>query len=96
MADGKTENREKEELINVLAKVAQDKKLLADFLGDLMSPTEYKEAAKRWQIVRQLQEGVPQQRVAEDLGVAIGTVTRGSRALQNETGGFNKVISRYG
>ena len=81
-----------EELLQIVNRIASDKNLLDEFLQDILSPAEYKEVTLRWQIVKRLHKGVPHQEVAENLRVAIGTVTRGSRALLNNNGGFSKVL----
>ncbi len=52
-------------------------------LRDLLTPAEYTEIIKRLQILRMLQDGVPQRKIASDLGVGIATVTRGARALKD-------------
>jgi len=83
------------ELIAVLWKVSKDKTLLNDFLLDLLTPQEYKELPKRWQIVKLLAKGMPQREIAKTLNVSIGTITRGSRELLDESGGFRKVLKKY-
>ncbi len=50
-------------------------------LQQLLSPSEYQEIAKRLQIIRLLQQGMPQRQIAQQLGVGIATVSRGARAL---------------
>lgn len=84
-----------EELITVLAKIAEsDKKLFEAFLIDLLTPAEYREVALRWQIVKLLHKGMPQRQIAEELGVSVATVSRGSRELLDLRGGFAKVLLR--
>ncbi|MDO6461754.1 Trp family transcriptional regulator [Granulosicoccaceae sp. 1_MG-2023] len=51
-------------------------------LRALLTPGEFTEIIKRLQILRMLEAGVPQRKIAEQLGVGIATVTRGSRVLQ--------------
>ena len=51
-------------------------------LATLLTPAEYLEISKRLQIFKLLKEGVPHRKIAEQLGVGIATVSRGSRALQ--------------
>lgn len=53
-------------------------------LRDLLSPAEYSEIVKRLQILRMLEAGIPQRKIAEELGVGIATVTRGARALKSQ------------
>lgn len=51
-------------------------------LATLLTPAEYQEISKRLQIFKLLKAGVPQRKIAEQLGVGIATVSRGSRAMQ--------------
>ena len=83
-----------EELVGVVQKIAADKKLLQAFFKDILSPAEYKELGVRWQIVKQLSAGYSQRDVAKNLHTGIATVTRGSRALANENGGFQQVLQK--
>ena len=54
-------------------------------LGDLLTPSEFSEISKLLQIFKLLEAGVPQRQIAEQLGVGIATVTRGSRALKEHS-----------
>lgn len=54
-------------------------------LSDLLTPSEFSEISKRLQIFKLLDAGVPQRQIAEQLGVGIATVTRGSRARKQHT-----------
>lgn len=81
-----------DELADVLVRVSHDKVLFKDLLVDLLTPSELAEIAKRWQIVRMLDEGVSHHEIAEKLRVGIATVTRGSREMQEESGGFQRTF----
>ena len=83
------------ELEEILKKVIKSKNLLHEFLFDLLSPTEYKDLAVRWQIVKQLKKGISQREIAKNLHVSISTVTRGSREMLNKKGGFAAVLKKY-
>ena len=74
----------KRELIDHLL-AAGDAKALEQLLGDLLTPSEFSEISKRLQIFKLLEAGVPQRQIAEQLGVGIATVTRGSRALKEHS-----------
>lgn len=73
-----------EELLDHLLEQS-DRAGLEKALSELLTPTELTEVCKRLQILRLLEEGVPQREIARRLGVGIATVTRGSRALKSET-----------
>jgi len=55
---------------------------MEDALVRLLTPSEVVELSNRLKIFRMLQEGIPQRKIADILGVGIATVTRGSNALK--------------
>ncbi len=79
----------------MLQGVSKDKKLFINFLKDILTPKEYKMLSMRWQIVKQLAKGISQRQIAENLGVSIATITRGSRELLDKAGGFHYVLDKY-
>ena len=82
----------KKELVDIFSFIEGDKRLMAEFLSDILTPAEFDEAALRWQIVKKINKGEKHRDIAGDLGLGIGTVTRGSRELQNNNGGFAVVL----
>lgn len=64
-----------------------------EFLSDLLTPAEYEDIVKRWQIVKQLSNGIPQRQIAKNLRLSIAKVTRGSRVLLDKNGGFNRILN---
>ncbi|MFQ3231081.1 MAG: TrpR family trp operon transcriptional repressor, partial [Reinekea sp.] len=52
-------------------------------LEQLLTPSEYDEVVKRLQILHMLDQGIPQRKIAETLGVGIATVSRGARARKD-------------
>lgn len=83
--------KDRKELIKLLANI-HDSKLLDEFMEDILTPGEFEEIVSRWQIIKQLAQGVPQREIATKLGVSIAKITRGSRELRNKNGGFWKVL----
>ncbi|MFH0785972.1 MAG: Trp family transcriptional regulator [Pseudomonadota bacterium] len=51
-------------------------------LRELLTDSELAEIANRLQIFQMLKKGIPQRRIAGELGVGIATVTRGSKAIK--------------
>ncbi len=86
----------KKELVETFAKIFGDKKLMTEFLTDILTPTEFEALALRWQIVKKLKKGETHRSIAEDLGLGISTVTRGSRELRNKNGGFHLMLRKIG
>lgn len=56
-------------------------------LTDLLTPAERRKIAKRWEELKLLAKGMPQRQIAGKLGVSISKITRGSRVLQEGSGG---------
>jgi TrpR family transcriptional regulator, trp operon repressor len=86
--------RQKEEWLEVLMLAAKDKRLLDAFLKDLLTPAEYREIVTRWQILKQLEQGIGQRTISKNLEIGISTITRGSRVLDNPAGGANQLLDR--
>jgi Trp operon repressor len=80
------------QFLTVLRRAARNPRFLHAFLRDLLTPREYREFVKRWQIVKLLTRGTTQREIAKRLRVSIATVTRGSRVLLEKRGGFNQML----
>ena len=80
-------------VVEAIIEIGDDAKLLNEFLIDILTPGEYEEIMKRWEIVKMIHAGTPQHEIAKKLGVGVATVTRGSRALKNAKGAFSKILS---
>ena len=59
-----------------------DRKNTIDFLEGILTQKELSEISLRLQIVKRLKAGEPQRKIADQLGVGIATITRGSKELQ--------------
>lgn len=79
------------ELSRTLASV-KDSALLEDFLKALLTPQEYNAVAARWALVRLLDQGMTQRKIAETLGLSLCKITRGSREMKKEESSFRKMI----
>lgn len=73
-----------------------DASLIESFLYSLLTPAEADEMAKRWALVKELAKGTPQRRIAEDLGLSLCKITRGSRELKKEGAAFRILLERVG
>lgn len=82
----------RQELIQALRNAAKNDVVLESFLTAILTPSELEDIAKRLQIVKLLDAGMPQRDVAERLSVGIATVTRGARELKGSENGFHAVL----
>ena len=60
----------------------ENKEGALDFLQGILTPQELEQLPIRLQIVKKLKKGEVQRKIADELGVGIATVTRGSRELR--------------
>jgi len=63
-------------------------------IQDIFTPQEISSLSERWQLIQLLVKGTSQREIAETLNVSISTVTRGSRALQASSGGFQHFLKK--
>lgn len=64
-----------------LIRTARDEELLEDFLLGLTTPNEREALVQRVEIIKRLLAGEAHHKIAEELGVGVATVTRGSKEL---------------
>lgn len=69
------------ELVNTLEAMDTPEKMM-NFLEGILTLKELEEIPTRLQIVKLLKQGVSQHEIAEQLGIGIATVTRGSKEIQ--------------
>lgn len=85
-------NKHKQDFLTILSTI-KDLKLLDAFLIDILTPNEYDEIVKRWQVVKQLSQGVTQRQIAKNLQISLAKISRGSRMLLDKKGGFNQILN---
>lgn len=94
MKENKSKKEYFDELVETLLFVAKDKELFRAFFEDLTTRAERKSMSLRWQVVKRLHKGQTHRSIAGDLGLGISTVTRGSRELGDDNGGFTKTLKK--
>ncbi len=80
------------ELARLLASIT-DEEQMSKLLQDFLTPQELEDLVLRWEIIKLLHSGMPQREIAKQLGVAIGTVSRGARELKYGHNGFKQLLS---
>jgi TrpR family trp operon transcriptional repressor len=81
------------ELFALFAAIENEKEAKT-MLEDLFTPQEIDDLAQRWQLIQELIEGKPQRQIAEDLGISISKITRGSTMLKHGSGAFEKMYKK--
>ncbi|MDY2776992.1 MAG: YerC/YecD family TrpR-related protein [Collinsella sp.] len=73
----------------------EDEEEVKAFLTDLCTPREICDFAQRLQVARYLDEGEPYVEVQARTGASSTTVSRVSKALNGEYGGYRKIIVKF-
>ncbi len=79
------------EISNALAR-NNDPFLIEGLLSQLLTKSEVKRLALRWELSKELFKGKSQRRIALELGVSLCNITRGSRELKKEKSALKRVI----
>jgi TrpR family transcriptional regulator, trp operon repressor len=79
--ESKRDSKFLDELIDALSKI-ENRDRMKDFLEGILTPKELVEIPLRLQIIKKLKRGDSQHQTASDLGIGVGTVTRGAKELQ--------------
>jgi Trp operon repressor len=82
--------RNLKELSIILAGM-DDASQLEKLLEEMLTPSEIDALVLRWELLKMLNDGVPQREISKALGVSLCKITRGSRELKRE-GSVIKVI----
>ena len=83
-----------DQIAGILAKI-EDRKLIREFLICILTKYEIKEIAGRWELVKLLYDGMSQRRIAEQLGMSLCKITRGSKELKKQGSAFKTVLDSY-
>jgi len=69
--------------------------LMEDLMKCLLTRNELKEIAGRWQLVKLLEKGISQRKIAHELGMSLCKITRGSKELKKKNSAFKRVLLEY-
>jgi TrpR family trp operon transcriptional repressor len=81
------------EIADALSRIT-DPSLVEGLLRQLLTESEVKRLALRWRLSQELVRGKSQRRIAEELGVSLCNITRGSRELKKEKSALKRVIEK--
>jgi len=80
------------EVLTVLARI-DDSGLMERFLLDMLTPNEIEEIGRRWELVKLLNDGVPQREIAKRLGISLGKISRGAHEIKYGHDGFREALT---
>ena len=54
------------------------------FLEEILTPAERRDLSLRWQLMKMLKQGIPQRKIAKELGISLCKITRGAKILKQD------------
>ncbi len=82
------------EIAESLSKI-DDPALIENFLKSILTDNEARDISSRWELVKLLDKGMSQRKIADKLKLSLCKITRGSKELKKENSAFKKVIRDY-
>ena len=80
--DTKPETSGFDEVCDVLRKIRNSGEMRC-FLEEILTPAEREDLALRWKLMQMLKEGMPQRKIASELGISLCKITRGAKILKD-------------
>ena len=80
-----------EEISTLIKNFYTEAEIIA-FLKELLTESELETLSKRWRIMRMLADGSTQREIANELGVSLCKVTRGSKILKDKNSILTKCL----
>ena len=71
------------EICTVLCGIS-DPDQMQKFLAEILTPSECRDLALRWELMRRLKKGVAQRKIAAELGISLCKITRGAKILKQD------------
>ncbi len=75
-----------------LISLKNDEEFLYNFFDCLFTPNEMIDFAKRWQLVKDLDNGVTQREIAKRYNMSLCKITRGSKMLKSSENAFSILL----
>ena len=84
-----------EDLIKIFARTT-DEKQMRKLFEEVFTPSEQKDFALRWNLMKDLYRGIPQREIAANYGISLCKITRGSKILKQKDSYCRRILSdRY-
>ena len=80
------------EVIRILAKITSHKDM-EKFLDEILTENERRDISLRWELMKKINEGIPQRTIASELGISLCRITRGSKILKSKDSLIGKILN---
>ena len=79
------------EIAQIISEI-DDAQLIEDFFYSILTDNEISNVSSRWAIVKQLETGTSQRKIAKNLHLSLCKITRGSRELKKNNSPLKKIL----
>ena len=79
------------EISQVLSEI-KDQLMIENILVSILTKNELKDISSRWELVKLLDKGLSQRKIAKDLHLSMCKITRGSKELKKKDSALKKAI----
>ncbi|MCF0262073.1 MAG: transcriptional regulator [Sphaerochaetaceae bacterium] len=74
-----------------------DRREMTKLFEEFFSDSEIADVSKRWYIFKELYQGTSQRKIANEMGVSLCKITRGSKILKQDSSIVREILhERYG
>jgi TrpR family transcriptional regulator, trp operon repressor len=80
--------------LSVILAGMDDASQLEKLLEEMLTPSEIDALVLRWELLKMLNDGIPQREISKALGVSLCKITRGSRELKKEDSVIKEILKR--
>ncbi|HOX22068.1 MAG TPA: Trp family transcriptional regulator [Elusimicrobiales bacterium] len=87
-------NHDLAEIISGLRGLRSDSDALK-LARELFTPAEIEDFSMRWRLLKLLESGLPQRKIASALGISLCKITRGSRILKKKDSKAKTTLRRF-
>ena len=82
----------KSDLIAIFTRI-RDEKVMKKFFSEIFTDAERSDLELRWELMKRLNEGIPQREIASQLGISLCKITRGSKIVKSKTSTTSKILN---
>jgi len=67
--------------------------MVDQFFKDLFTPAELEDISLRWKLLKDLNQGMTQRKIAQKYGISLCKITRGSKLLKKKNSLVKKILN---
>lgn len=84
---------EKSELIHILAEI-EDPEMMEKFLDEILTESERHDVMLRWKLMKMLEDGITQRKIASELKISLCKITRGAKILKDKNSATYRLMKK--